>query len=106
MACRIELTAEGKSKRPRLATRPFARRREKNDQSGLEALREIQNTRRRNEDGAVRTHNNTDHQREDESFDVVPTENEDGQQHDEGRQGGVDGPAQCAVQCIIHDLFV
>jgi len=72
----------------------------------VQFLGHVQDTGCRDENRAVSTHNHADHQRENESFDVVPAEQEDGQQHHKRGQGRVDGPAQCAVQSVVHDLLI
>ena len=59
----------------------------------LELLAQVQNAWRCNEDRAVRADDHTDHQGKDKAFDVVASEEEDGQQHDERRERGVDGTA-------------
>lgn len=72
----------------------------------LQFLAEIQDAWSCNEDGTVRTNDDTDHQGKNESFDVVATQQEDGQQHDKGREGGVDGTAESAIQSIVHDRLI
>ena len=72
----------------------------------LQLLAQVQYTWCRNEDGAVRTDDHTDHQGEYKAFDVVASEEEDGQQYHERRERGVDGTAQRAVEGVVHHLLV
>ena len=66
---------------------------------------QIHNSWCRNEDGTVCSDHYTNHEGKDEPFDVVSSEEEDGQQHDKCAERGIDGPAQSAVQSEVEHLF-
>ncbi len=72
----------------------------------LEFFTQVQYARRCNEDGAIRSNHNTNHQGKYKAFDVVTAQQEDGEQHDKRRERCIDRTAERAVQSIVHEVRI